>query len=47
MNKDLVAIFEYLEKEKGIQRDIVIGAIEESLQAAARKSISGASNVTV
>lgn len=47
MNKDLVAIFEYLEKEKGIKRDIVIHAIEESLQAAARKSISGASNVTV
>lgn len=47
MNKDLVAIFEYLEKEKGIQREIVIHAIEESLQAAARKSVSGASNVTV
>src|SRR5262245_8740828 len=47
MNKDLIAIFEYLEREKGIKRDIVIGAIEESLHAAARKSISGASNVTV
>lgn len=47
MNKDLIAIFEYLEREKGIKRDIVIGAIEESLRAAARKSISGASNVTV
>lgn len=47
MNKDLIAIFEYLEREKGIKRDIVISAIEESLQAAARKSISGASNVTV
>lgn len=47
MNKDLIAIFEYLEREKGIKRDIVIKAIEESLQAAARKSISGASNVTV
>ncbi len=47
MNKDLVAIFEYLEREKGIKRDIVIHAIEESLQAAARKSITGASNVTV
>lgn len=47
MNKDLIAIFEYLEREKGIKRDIVIGAIEESLKAAARKSISGASNVTV
>lgn len=47
MNKDLIAIFEYMEREKGITRDIVINAIEESLQAAARKSISGASNVTV
>lgn len=47
MNKDLIAIFEYLEREKGIKREIVIDAIEESLRAAARKSISGASNVTV
>ncbi len=47
MNKDLIAIFEYLEREKGIKRTIVIDAIEESLRAAARKSISGASNVTV
>jgi len=47
MNKDLIAIFEYLEREKGIKRDIVIGAIEESLKAAARKSFNGASNVTV
>ncbi len=47
MNKDLIAVFEYLEREKGIKRDIVINAIEESLQAAARKSITGASNVSV
>ena len=47
MNKDLIAIFEYFEREKGIKRDIVISAIEESLRAAARKSITGASNVTV
>lgn len=47
MNKDLIAIFEYLEREKGIKRDLVISAIEESLRAAARKSVSGASNVTV
>lgn len=47
MNKDLIAIFEYLEREKGIKRDIVIKAIEESLCAAAQKSVSGASNVTV
>lgn len=47
MNKELVAIFEYLEREKGIKREIVIKAIEESLQAAARKNVTGASNVTV
>ncbi|MCB1136447.1 MAG: transcription termination/antitermination protein NusA [Chlamydiia bacterium] len=47
MNKDLTAVFDYLEREKGIKREIVIGAIEESLQAAARKSIEGASNVRV
>ncbi len=47
MNKDLVAIFEYLEREKGIKREIVISAIEESLHAAAKKSINGAANVTV
>lgn len=47
MNKDLIAIFEYLEREKGIKRELVIHAIEESLQAAARKSVSGASNATV
>lgn len=47
MNKDLIAVFEYLEREKGISRDIIIEAIEESLRAAARKSIGGAANVTV
>ena len=41
MNKDLVAIFEYLEREKGIKREVIISAIEESLRAAARKSVKG------
>ncbi len=48
MNKDLLAIFEYLEREKGIKRDIVISAIEDSLRAAARKSVKGiGENVSV
>jgi transcription termination/antitermination protein NusA len=47
MNKDLIAIFEYLEREKGIKREIIIDAIEESLRAAARKSIKGYINVNV
>ncbi len=41
MNKDLIAIFEYLEREKGIKREIVIDAIADSLRAAARKSVKG------
>lgn len=47
MNKDLLAIFEYLEREKGIKRDIIVGAIEEALRVAARKSIKGLINVSV
>jgi N utilization substance protein A len=47
MNKDLVAIFEYLEREKGIKREVIIAAVEESLRAAARKSVKGLINVSV
>jgi transcription termination/antitermination protein NusA len=47
MNKDLIAIFEYLEREKGIKRDIIINAVEEALRAAARKNIKGFINITV
>jgi len=47
MNKDLVAIFEYLEREKGIKRDVIVGAIQESLLAAARKSVQGLLGIAV
>lgn len=47
MNKDLVAIFEYLEREKGIKRDVVITAIEDSLRIAAKKSVHDVGNVSV
>ena len=47
MNKDLIAIFEYLEREKGIKRETIINAIEESLQVAARKSLKGIALVSV
>lgn len=47
MNKDLVAIFEYLEREKGIKRDIVVAAIQDSLQAAAKKSLQGVANASI
>jgi transcription termination/antitermination protein NusA len=47
MNKDLVAIFEYMEREKGVQRATIIHAIEESLTLAANKSLQGGNDVTV
>ncbi len=47
MNKDLLAIFEYLEREKGIKRDVIISAVEESLLAAAHKSVKGLLNISV
>lgn len=47
MNKDLVAIFEYMEREKGIKREIIISAIETALRAAARKSIKEEANVSI
>jgi transcription termination/antitermination protein NusA len=45
--KDLVAIFEYMEREKGIQRDTVVQAIETGLKAAAKKSLKDEANVSV
>lgn len=47
MNKDLVAIFDYLEREKGIKRELVVAALEDALHAAARKSVQGVNDVTV
>ncbi|MBN2479911.1 MAG: transcription termination/antitermination protein NusA [Parachlamydiales bacterium] len=47
MNKDLLAIFEYLEREKGIKRELVIKAIEDSIRAAAKKTVSSKENVDV
>lgn len=47
MNKELVAIFEYLEREKGIKRDFICRAIEEALMTGARKGQTQMNNVTV
>jgi N utilization substance protein A len=47
MNKDLLAIFEYLEKEKGIKRDVIVDAIEDALRLAARKNCEGLFNADV
>lgn len=47
MNKELIAIFEYLEREKGIKREIVISAIEEALHIAAHKSLENVGDTTI
>lgn len=45
--KDLIAIFEYMEREKGVKRAVVAAAIESALMAAARKSLKEEANVAV
>ncbi len=47
MNKDLLAILDYLDREKGIKRNVVLGAIEEALYAAAKKSVKGVQEVRI
>lgn len=47
MNKDMLAIFEYLERERGVKRELVAAAIEDALMVAARKGQQGMNNVTV
>ncbi len=47
MNKDMLAIFEYLERERGVKRELVVSAIEDALMVAARKGQKGMNNVTV
>ncbi|OGN61848.1 MAG: transcription termination factor NusA [Chlamydiae bacterium RIFCSPHIGHO2_12_FULL_49_11] len=46
MNRELIAIFEHLEKEKGIKRELVAKAIEDALVLAARKGNKHMNNVT-
>ncbi len=47
MNKDLLAILDYLDREKGIKRNIVLQAIEDALYAAAKKSVKGVQDVRI
>lgn len=45
MNADLVTVLEIYEREKGISRDALVGAVEEALVAAAKKAIGPARNL--
>jgi len=47
MNSELIAVLEYLESERGIDRDTLISLVEESLESAARKAIGPANELRV
>ncbi len=42
MNADLIAVLEFWEREKGISRDVLLSAIQDSLLAAAKKAVGPA-----
>ena len=45
--KDLIAMFEYMEREKGVKREVVAAAIESALKAAAKKGLRDEANIAV
>lgn len=47
MNAEFIAMLEYLEKEKGIKRDVLIEAVQSALVSAAKKSVEAARELTV
>ncbi|MFO1487204.1 MAG: transcription termination factor NusA [Verrucomicrobiota bacterium] len=47
MNADFLAALEYWEKEKGISRDVLMGAVQESLLSAAKKAVGPARELRV
>lgn len=44
INKELKTVIDYMEREKGIERNVLLETIKSSLQSAARKSVSGIAN---
>ncbi len=47
MNTDLLNILNYMEKERGIDREVLIRAVESALESAAKKSVGLADNTRV
>jgi transcription termination/antitermination protein NusA len=47
MNADFLAVLEFWEREKGINRDVLIGAVEEALLSAAKKAVGPARELRV
>src|SRR3954447_2102923 len=47
MNADFLAVLEFWEREKGISRDVLVGAVHESLLSAAKKAVGAARDLRV
>ena len=47
MNADFLAVLEFWEREKGISRDVLIGAVQEALLSAAKKAVGPARELRV
>lgn len=47
MNNDFLAVIEFWEREKGISRDVLLGAVQDSLLAAAKKAVGPARELRV
>jgi len=47
MNSDLLAVLDYMEREKGIKRDVLLDAVSTALLAAAKKSVGPARDLRV
>src|ERR1041384_1129155 len=47
MNADFLAVLEFWEREKGINRDVLVGAVQEALLSAAKKAVGPARELHV
>jgi N utilization substance protein A len=47
MNADFLAVLEFWEREKGINRDVLVGAVQEALLSAAKKAVGPARELRV
>src|SRR5882757_5906215 len=47
MNAEFIAMIEFLEREKGIKRDVLIEAVQSALLSAAKKSVEAGRNLEV
>src|SRR5882757_9547380 len=47
MNADFLAVREFWEREKGINRDVLVGAVQEALLSAAKKAVGPARELRV